>query len=201
MVDVKFWGPSGWKFLHTLTFQQGYDEEKREVFSVLEDILPCKYCRMSTKKFISEMPITDNLPFWLYKFHDRVNKKLEAQNSEDPKIPMPIPSPSFAEVSRMYKNASGNPLNGRDFLYAMAFNFDKKLHSLKSHRIFWNSISTIYSLDIPSMTTNKKYLNDVRLILGDKRSFEEVYEYVSKYKSACSKKTFRGKTCRKKKRL
>lgn len=197
MVDVKYWGPSGWKLLHTLSFEEGHIAEKKKLFSVLADVLPCKYCRMSTKQFVKEMPVTDNISLWLYNLHNRVNKKLHDQHLEDPKIPNPALAPTFDEVSKRFKNAE-NPRQGKDFLYAVAFNFDRKKHNVSSHRIFWEALSTIYpELKVPSLTTNRKYLDDVREMLGDKRLTSQVYASVKTHKSGCSKKVFRGKTCRK----
>jgi hypothetical protein len=197
MVDVKYWGPSGWKLLHTLSFEEGHLSEKKKLFSVLADVLPCKYCRMSTKQFVKEMPVTDDTALWLYNLHNRVNKKLHDQHVEDPKIPEPAPAPTFDEVSRRFR--SGNPGQGKEFLYAVAFNFDKKKHVVSSHRKFWEALSAVYpELKVPSLISNRKYLDDVREMLGDKRMPSQVYTSVKTHKSACVKKTFKGKTCRKK---
>ncbi|MBA43015.1 MAG: hypothetical protein CMF62_03285 [Magnetococcales bacterium] len=89
---TKIWGPSGWKFLHSVSF--GYpikptNEQKNEYrnfFKSVGDILPCVYCRESYKKFIQEgctkldenaLENRDSLTRWLYNIHEAVNEKLE----------------------------------------------------------------------------------------------------------------------------
>jgi len=86
---TKVWGPLGWVFLHSVTF--GYPieptfaqkEHYRTFFTNIGNIFPCKYCRDSYKDFIQEIPLDnyvldtrDNLVEWLWKIHNRVNKKL-----------------------------------------------------------------------------------------------------------------------------
>jgi len=88
---TKIWGPSTWMSMHCITF--GYpvkpsEEQKRsykEYFTRVGDVLPCRYCRDSYKQFISsgEAAMTDDvfesrktLTEWLYRLHNRVNKKL-----------------------------------------------------------------------------------------------------------------------------
>ena len=90
-MNTTFWGPSGWKFLHTLTFiypenPSFSDKVKmREFMTSLYLILPCKYCRASFLKYSNSLPIDDYLESrvmlidWLYKIHNKVNKKLRAQ--------------------------------------------------------------------------------------------------------------------------
>ena len=57
-MNTTFWGPSGWKFLHTLTFiypitPSFNDKVKmREIMYSICFILPCKYCRLSFTKYI-----------------------------------------------------------------------------------------------------------------------------------------------------
>lgn len=88
---TKIWGPPMWTSLHCITF--GYPinptpEQKvyyREFFIRLGDVLPCKYCRESYKKFIST-GVTElkdevfesraSLTQWFYLLHEKVNKKL-----------------------------------------------------------------------------------------------------------------------------
>lgn len=89
---TKVWGGPAWTFLHAVTF--GYpvnpDEQTKnnyqEFFIKLGDVLPCRYCRDSYKKFITEGPtallIADlasrqTLTHWLYRVHNAVNNKLD----------------------------------------------------------------------------------------------------------------------------
>ena len=90
-MNTTFWGPSGWEFLHILTFiypenPSFSDKIKiREFMNSLCFILPCKYCRLSFSKYTNSLPIDDYLDSrekmieWLYKIHNKVNKKLRIQ--------------------------------------------------------------------------------------------------------------------------
>ena len=88
---TKIWGPAGWTFLHSTSF--GYpleptDTQKKEYFNFYNsvgDILPCKYCRDSYKKFIKEgctklddhaLKNRGSLTRWMYNIHEAVNNKL-----------------------------------------------------------------------------------------------------------------------------
>uniref|UniRef100_A0A6G6AD63 Sulfhydryl oxidase n=1 Tax=Borely moumouvirus TaxID=2712067 RepID=A0A6G6AD63_9VIRU len=91
---TKVWGGAGWTFGHSVTF--GYPlnptlEDKnnyKNFFVSMGDVLPCKYCRESYKKFITEgeTALTDealenreSLTKWFYRVHDAVNQKLEVE--------------------------------------------------------------------------------------------------------------------------
>jgi len=99
-MQVDKWGPSGWTFLHTISFNYpdnptNDDKKKyRTFFENVGEILPCKYCRISYKKFITELPIDQfldsrkQLTKWLYRIHNKVNNKLRKQgllNTKNPK--------------------------------------------------------------------------------------------------------------------
>jgi hypothetical protein len=99
-MNTKFWGPPGWKFLHTITFNYPdtidisnpkHREKKKyykQLFKNFQFTLPCKYCRVSYKKFLKEDPIEPNLmsrkdlTFWFYRIHNKVNAKLRQQERE-----------------------------------------------------------------------------------------------------------------------
>lgn len=89
---TKIWGGAAWTFLHSITF--GYpinpsDEQKsyyKQFFISIGNVLPCRFCRESYKKFITtgETKLTDDvlscretLTKWLYAVHEAVNNKLE----------------------------------------------------------------------------------------------------------------------------
>ena len=89
---TKIWGGPGWIFNHSVTF--GYpleptEEQKikyKNYFISLGDVLPCRYCRESYKKFITngDTALTDEvlknretLTKWFYRVHEAVNAKLE----------------------------------------------------------------------------------------------------------------------------
>jgi hypothetical protein len=94
---TKIWGPHLWASLHAISF--GYpikptSEQKiayKRYFTDVQDVLPCRYCRDSYKNFISgegeentwltdeHLENRDTLTRWLYKLHNRVNKKLDVE--------------------------------------------------------------------------------------------------------------------------
>jgi hypothetical protein len=88
---TKIWGPSLWTSLHSITFgypiepSNEHKENYKNFYTLIGDVLPCKYCRESYKKFIStgKTKLTDDvlknretLTRWFYNIHDSVNKKL-----------------------------------------------------------------------------------------------------------------------------
>jgi hypothetical protein len=100
-METIFWGPDGWKFLHTLTFlypeNPSFEDKSRmvEFMKLLCFILPCKYCRSSFTKYSKSLPINKyldsrkNVIEWLYHMHNKVNGKLKRQgfcHSENPSI-------------------------------------------------------------------------------------------------------------------
>jgi hypothetical protein len=202
-MDTKFWGPSGWDLLHLITFEKGNLSKKKQLFSTLPYILPCKFCRESSHEFLEQEPLTNNLALWLYEFHNKVNNKLLLQGLH------PQKAPSFIEVMKLYKDRLKNLDNlvGVDFLLSIAFNYNDKVHSKSNHELFWLTLKDLYpNYDLSKYPTpritKEHYFKDVYNILnnlGYNKSYSETYNHIKKFKSGCSKNKFRGKTCRKKK--
>ena len=108
-MDTKSWGPHGWFFLHTITFNYPDDPSEenkyyhKQLFLNFSETLPCKYCRNSYKKFVKELPIEPYLEskkllaIWLYKIHNKVNDKLRNQGNNV------NPNPSFEQVCKFYE--------------------------------------------------------------------------------------------------
>ena len=132
-METRFWGPSGWKLLHLITY--GYPQQPTLgdkhtyglFFNSLKHILPCKYCRLSLTKFYKQLPVEehlaskDTLTTWIYKIHNKVNNKLRKQGL------IKIPNPKKPEVDKIYEKLIDNPcqIPGWDFIYCMIFNFPK----------------------------------------------------------------------------
>jgi hypothetical protein len=100
-IKTSFWGPNAWNFLFSAiagTYPIKYDindksHQKKvksfiQLFNSLKETLPCIYCRQSYSKFLKELPMKDYLASrksmmrWLYLLHDKVNKKLIAQEQD-----------------------------------------------------------------------------------------------------------------------
>ena len=90
-MQTRVWGPAGWIFLHCIA--QNYPllptpEQKQnylQFFKGVGNVLPCRYCRESYQEFITQpntilndLVMTNRQTFtkWLYRIHNKVNKKL-----------------------------------------------------------------------------------------------------------------------------
>jgi hypothetical protein len=119
-MDTKFWGPSGWKLLHTIAFT--YDTKDKaaikEFFELIPFVLPCKFCRASLTEYMDEDPLDvssrDALARWLWRIHNKVNDKLRGQGL------LKIKNPSFDTVAKMY--SEHEVFEGWDFLCSIAEN-------------------------------------------------------------------------------
>lgn len=124
-MDTRFWGPSGWRLLHSVAFQAPTlnKEEVHTFFENLPYVLPCKYCRASLSEYIASDPIPTNLneyAQWLYRVHNRVNGKLREQKL------LVTKDPSWTDVKNHYtallsKPCTENTMLGWDFLYSVAY--------------------------------------------------------------------------------
>lgn len=92
-MNVNKWGPSGWIFLHSITFNYPLNPNNQDKINIKNfflstaNILPCKYCRQSFLIYIKYIPIDlflesrESLVFWLYKIHQLVNQKIFKPNA------------------------------------------------------------------------------------------------------------------------
>ncbi len=124
-MDTRFWGPSGWRLLHLISFRapELQTSSLRSFFELLPYILPCKYCRASFADYITADPIpaanTDFAP-WLYRIHNRVNGKLRDQKL------LTESDPSWSEIESRYRSwlrapCSTRNMVGWDFLFSAAY--------------------------------------------------------------------------------
>jgi len=126
-MDTRFWGPSGWILLHTITFAYMPHEKTamREFFQMLPYVLPCKYCRTSLATYMETYPLEAALESrglltrWLWKIHNEVNAKLRNQRLHAP------PDPPFEAVEKYYKQiiatgCSRTVFHGWEFLFSIA---------------------------------------------------------------------------------
>ena len=83
------WGPGIWHFLHTMSFNYPVNpttEQKkkyRDFVLSLENILPCKYCRINLKKNFKSLPLKykdmesrATFSKYIYDLHEHINKML-----------------------------------------------------------------------------------------------------------------------------
>jgi len=121
-MDTRYWGPSGWRLLHLISFANTGTTRVCEFMNTLPYILPCKYCRKSLSEYMTKDPVECNkkdLPKWLWRIHNDVNEKLRKQKisvEEDP---------SFAKVEDIYierltSGCSQTTFDGWEFLFSIA---------------------------------------------------------------------------------
>lgn len=103
-ISPDFWGPSAWKFLHSVSFaypDNPSQEEKRQNIDLilnLQYILPCYACRehvkqnLRTMNFnINHMKNKETFSRFIYDLHNEVNKMLGKPKYK-----------TYEEVKKMY---------------------------------------------------------------------------------------------------
>jgi hypothetical protein len=88
------WGPPMWHYLHTMSFnypvEPTEDDKKnyRNFVLSLQNVLPCKYCRMNLKTNLKQLPLTmetmksrDTFSRYVYNLHELVNKMLNKKSN------------------------------------------------------------------------------------------------------------------------
>lgn len=88
------WGPPMWHYLHTMSFNYPVnptEEEKhnyRNFILSLQEVLPCKYCRMNLKTNMKQLPLTmdnmkdrDSFSRYVYNLHELVNRMLKKKSN------------------------------------------------------------------------------------------------------------------------
>ena len=128
-MDTRYWGPSGWRLLHLISF--GTKAARADLcafFEVLPYVLPCRYCRKSLSEYMRADPVDcalreNRLAKWLWRIHNDVNAKLRAQGLKA--AAAAIPDPPFQHVAANYKallavGCSRTRFEGWDFLFSVA---------------------------------------------------------------------------------
>lgn len=234
-MDTRFWGPSGWQLFHLVSFS--YPEKPDSMttrryelfFNSMKHVLPCRFCRESTAEFMKEpgldlhaaMKNRDTLSRWLWKLHNRVNRKLREQHKKDATIIDPGEDPSFESIRTRYEELLAKPperIPGFDFLMSVAYNFPYKLDSdfVQYHYDFYMTLYDVYPF--PKLRSKVQAFMNKRVMYDALRSrsgilhwtydllktldlsipsFRSLIHRYAYYKSGCAKKTYRGKTCRK----
>ena len=147
------WGPKTWIYTHTVAQNYKPDLQMKWVykkfFTILQDILPCKYCRASYKEFIVQLPMEPHMNTkrefvqWFYTIHNKVNDKLRKQgyiHTRDPSLKC-----IYKKYSRILQSVMDlSDTKSSDcmwyFLHTVSFNFDPKLHSPQKYVEFFNLV-------------------------------------------------------------
>lgn len=213
-MDTRFWGPSGWQLFHLIAFTS---PNPREVLDDMKNVLPCKFCRASTSEFVNAHPPAKPYGKWLFDIHNKVNHKLRTQCAEDPAVVNPGPDPDFADIKKHYEEMKPTAVPGRDFLMAIAFNFPAKPEErdMSTQREFLHHLADAYPFesmrgkfqtyikahepDLQSQKAYTKWMYGLMKELSGKipiKTYRGYMSHLAYYKSGCSRKTYRGKTCR-----
>ena len=87
------WGPSMWHYLHTMSFNYPVnptEDDKKNYMNfvlMLENVLPCKYCRMNLTTNFKNLPLTmasmksrETFSRYIYDLHELVNTMLKKKS-------------------------------------------------------------------------------------------------------------------------
>lgn len=226
-MDTRFWGPYGWDFLHSIPLEYNIADNRKyyEFFKLLGDMLPCKYCRNSYKEYFKELDLNEylstklRLSKWLYLLHNKVNKKLRDQGLNDKK------DPTFSEVKervqyKQEKQKVSKGVGGIEFIYVIAFHYKNTTISGKTlkYRRFFKLLADVFPIVQVRSCLKKLIRLDFKYErCGMLRWWHRVYskslencdyrcdicvktcrERCEAHVSGCKKKSYNGKTCRKK---
>jgi hypothetical protein len=91
--QTSIWGPLAWTFLHTVSFNYPINptlcdkKHYRDYVLNLQNILPCKYCRINLKNNLNKKPLLmcymknrDTFSRYIYELHEVVNKMLNKKS-------------------------------------------------------------------------------------------------------------------------
>ena len=216
-IDTRYWGPSAWQLFHLVAFRS---EHPDDVLNDMKDVLPCKFCRASTSEFVKKHPLRADSGKWLYDIHNMVNNKLRTQCADDPSVVNPGPDPVFEDIKKRYMAMKPTAVPGRDFLFSIAYNYpdEPEKTDMSTQREFLHNLADAFPF--PKMAkVFRKYIHANEPALQNRRAYtkwmygllKELAESVDAsiptykgymhraayYKSGCSRKTYNGKTCRK----
>ena len=233
-MDTKFWGPSGWKLLHTITEcypknpSLQYKANIITFFNVIGEVLPCKYCRISFKEYITKKPIEDHIKNketlcrWIFDIHTMVSAKLRKQgilNERDP--PYTLIRKRYGDNIKDPGWRAGN--EGMNFISSIAFNYPMKQKCERCKKLYYE----LFFLTLPKVIPDKKFQTilerelkkkPIQTILECRSVMKKwMYDFTCKYNSnsrnsykgyckkiehyrasGCEKKNHKGNTCRKK---
>ena len=135
-MDTRFWGPPGWRLLHTIAASYQPETQRKnmkEFLEVLPYILPCKFCRTSLTEYYDIEPYDKHLGSaralskWFWIVHNNVNAKLKEQGQNLPE------NPAFEQIYKYYlaqvprgEQSECEMFPGWDFLFSVAYNHPLK---------------------------------------------------------------------------
>jgi hypothetical protein len=204
-VDTRFWGPSAWQLFHYVSF---HAKDPASFLRTIKDILPCRFCRKSSAKFMRELPMEADLGHWVWALHNRVNLKLRTQCQGDPAVVDPGQDPSFDEVKTKYVSMNvATGVLGRDFLLSVASNYKPTPHRRAIQETLVRHLVEVYPVPLgdfvrdhpPALDSTDAYKRWMYSLLshaGSMPSYNGLAQRLAYYTSGCDKASYKGKTCR-----
>jgi hypothetical protein len=122
-MDTRYWGPSGWRLLHLISFSESADPKNLlPFFWTIPYVLPCKYCRKSFSENMDKEPIdTAASPAkWLWTMHNKVNAKLRDQHVGHVGTDPPFKAVKDIYEERLASGCSRTTFEGWEFLFSLA---------------------------------------------------------------------------------
>lgn len=189
-MDTRFWGPSGWKFLHLLLelmpnkLSSKEQDHIKDFMLFWRDLLPCKYCRKSFKKYTTSYPIdnhlysNDALTKWIWVIHNKVNNKLRRQGYCN------YDNPEFQLIKQLYHNiatGTNNPIKllmelGHDFLGSIIINYSAYIHNNPDQIVdinrYYYKMATLLPIIFEMIINNEsRFENESRPIINKMHSY------------------------------
>jgi hypothetical protein len=197
-MDTRFWGPSGWRLLHLISFTYEPNDlhharAVERVFTLLPYVLPCKFCRESLSIYMEEDPLvlTSRAAFskWLWRIHNKVNAKLRSQGL------VHDADPSFDAVKKVYEErvAAGcvrTDFEGWDFLFSLAENHPYAMSTRNSLPIEREEAQRRMGMSTLSVEESLTLRNRLNRLTPDER-FEKYAEFWSHIGAALPFKEWR----------
>jgi len=148
-----------------------------------------------------------------------VNNKLRTQAKDDASVIDPGLDPDFEDIEKRYASMKPTQVPGRDFLMAIAYNYPSQPtpEEMAVQRTFLHDLADAYPF-AKLQKTFASYLEEQEPTLANQkaytkwmyegmkrlsksidvpiRSYKGYMSHLAYYKSGCSRKTYKGKTCR-----
>jgi len=146
------WGPAMWHYLHTMSFNYPVnptEKDKRNYRNFvlnLQNVLPCKYCRMNLTNNLKKMPLQmahmesrDTFSRFIYELHETVNRMLKKKSNL-----------SFCEVRERYEHFRSRCT--KDEEKSKLFTFVTKSTATRKNRSKANANAN--TITVPSATSS-----------------------------------------------
>ena len=143
-MDTTIWGPLMWQFINDVAIVNDeiyhrLEEHERHLIPKfvkhLKYMLPCKWCRQSYSVYISELPPQTPMKEWVYKVHEKVNRKLKRKSV--------IGVDKFLRRCEVY-GGFGSTEHLWDLLFILALNYEPQKRD--AYKLWFEYMGFIYAM-------------------------------------------------------